>query len=202
MSDHWNRVEGQKLQLITYTNAEEVELVLNGKSLGRQQNDVKNAKMRNQIRWNNIEYKPGKLEAIARTAGKVVARHQIETTGEAVRLTAEADRPMATKKNPNVPQWKADGIDLQHIRIAAVDKKGRQAATAQQEVTFNVVGNAEIVGVVNGDINSNELTVGNKRSLFNGACTVILRSTRQAGPVTLTATAPGLKEVKLVMETK
>ena len=192
MSDHWNRVEGQKLQLITYTNAEEVELLLNGKSLGKQQNDMKNPKMRNQIRWNNIEYKPGKLEAVARTNGKVVARHQIETTGEGVRLVAEADNAA----------WKADGMDLQHVRIMAVDKKGRCVPMANEEVTFKVEGNARIVGVINGDINSNELTVGTKRSLYNGTCTVILRSIRETGPVTLTATVPGMKEVRLKMATK
>ncbi len=209
MSDHWNRVEGQKLSLITYTNADEVELLLNGKSLGKKQNDPKSAKMRNQIRWNNIEYKPGKLVAIARTNGKEVARHQIETTGNAVKLLAEADRPMPSKKSKkqavavaNSSLWKADGMDLLHVRIVAIDKKGRKVQTTDQLVTFKVEGNAEIVGVVNGDINSNELTVGNTRSLFNGTCTVILRSTREAGPVTLTASAPGLKDVKLMMETK
>ena len=201
MSDHWNRVEGQKLSLITYTNAEEVELLLNGKSLGVKKNDVGNAKMRNQIRWNGIEYKHGKLVAIARNGGKEVARHQIETTGEAVRLIAEADRPKATKKNPNVNQWRADGMDLQHVRIVAIDKKGRRVAMANQEVTFAVDGAAQIVGVINGDINSNEMTVGNKRSLYNGTCTVILRSTREAGPVTLTASAPGMKPVKTEMLT-
>jgi beta-galactosidase len=148
--------------------------------------------MRNQIRWNNIEYKPGKLEAVARTNGKVVARHQIETTGEGVRLVAEADNAA----------WKADGMDLQHVRIMAVDKKGRCVPMANEEVTFKVEGNARIVGVINGDINSNELTVGTKRSLYNGTCTVILRSTRETGPVTLTATVPGMKEVRLKMATK
>jgi len=215
MSDHWQRVEGQKLSLVTYTNAEEVELLLNGKSLGKKQNDVKNAKMRNQIRWNDIEYKPGKLVAIARTGGKEVARHQIETTGEAVRLTAEFSTPLPQQggagggslsplSSLHSPQkeWQADGMDLQHVRIVAVDKKGRKVPMANQEVMFQVEGNAEIVGVVNGDINSNEMLVGNHRSLFNGTCTVILRSTREAGSVTLTATAPGLKPVKLKMQTK
>jgi beta-galactosidase len=208
MSDHWNRVEGQKLQLITYTNAEEVELLLNGKSLGKKQNDLKNAKMRNQIRWNEIVYRHGKLEAIARTGGKIVARHQIETTGEAVRLSAEClefgDVSPAKKSKTSTlnPQpWQADGMDLQHVRIVAVDKKGRRVPMANQEVTFNVEGAASIVGVVNGDINSNEILTGNRRSLFNGACTVILRSTREAGPVTLTATAPGLKPVAVKMST-
>ncbi|MBQ4392330.1 MAG: DUF4982 domain-containing protein [Prevotella sp.] len=193
MSDHWQRVEGQKLSLYTYTNADEVELVLNGKSLGTKPNPVGDAKHRNQILWTDVVYQPGYLEAIARTGGKVVARHRIETTGPAIRLKAEADV---------AGQWAADGYDLMHVRIAAVDKKGRLVQTATGEVTFDVQGNAEIVGVINGDINSPELTVGSKRSLWNGTCTVILRSTRQAGAVILTATVPGLKPVKLPLLTR
>ena len=193
MTDHWNRAEGSKLSLVTYTNADEVELVLNGKSLGRQQNDKANAKQRNQIRWNDIAYQPGYLEAVARTNGQVVARHRIETTNAATRLAAQADQQT----------WKADGIDLQHIRIAALDNKGRLVQTCSEEITFSVEGPAQIVGVINGDINSNEMTVGNKRSLYNGTCTVILRSARQAGPVTLTATAGGIKKpVKLKLITQ
>ena len=186
MSDHWNRMEGSKLSLITYTNAEEVELVVNGKSIGKKQN-TREPKMRNQIRWNDVPYTKGYVEAIARNAGKIVARHRIETTGEACRLTAQADNPA----------WKADGLDLQHVRIEAVDKKGRRVQMAQGEVTFTVEGPAQIVGVINGDINSDELTVGQRRSLYQGMCTVILRSTREAGNVTLKATCPGMKEVLL-----
>jgi len=207
MSDHWNRAEGTKLSLITYTNADEVELILNGKSLGKQKNDRKNAKARNQIRWNNIEYHPGKLVAIARNAGKEVARHQIETTGDAVRLTAEADLVSSAKNGKSVvtdksKRWYADGTDLQHVRIVAVDKKGRRVAMANHEVTFSVDGPATIVGVCNGDINSDELTVGTMHSLWNGSCQVILRSKREAGLVTLTATAEGLKPVVLKMQTE
>ena len=191
MSDHWNRAGGQKVSLVTYTNADEVELVLNGKSLGRQTNPVGNAKQRNQIQWKDIDYQPGYLEAIARTGGKIVARHKIETTGQAVKLLGEADQA----------NWKADGKDLQHVRIVAVDKKGRRVQTTDQEVTFAVEGPAQIVGVVNGDIYSDELNVGNKRRLFNGTCTVILRSTREAGAVSLSATTPGMKPVKLKLQT-
>ena len=202
MTELWNRPAGTKANVYIYTNADEVELLLNGKSLGKKQNDVKNAKLRNQIRWGEIDYEPGTLEAVARKDGKIVARHKVETTGEAKKMTAEADLPMATKKNPNAPQWKADGMDLQHVTITAVDSKGRRVLNANQEVSFAVEGPAEIVGVINGDITSNEMTVGNKRSFYNGVCSVILRSTREAGPVMLTATAQGLKEVKLKMETK
>lgn len=88
------------------------------------------------------------------------------------------------------------------MRIVAVDKKGRRVQTAPGEVTFSVEGNADIVGVINGNIESDELTVGNKRLLYNGTCTVILRSQREAGNVMLTASVPGMKPVVLKMVTK
>ncbi len=191
MSDHWQRVDGQKLSLYTYPTADEVELLLNGHSLGTKPNP-KDAKHRNQIFWENVVYQPGYLEAVARSGGKVVARHRIETTGEATRLNAEADNA----------GWKADGTDLQHVRITALDKKGCRVPATGNEVTFSVDGDARIVGVINGDINSNEMTVGSKRSLFNGSCTVILRAGRTAGPVVLTAASEGLKPVKLKLQMK
>ena len=94
-------------------------------------------------------------------------------------------------------EWRSDGLDLQHVRIAAVDKKGREVPTAQGLVTFSVEGPADIVGVINGDITSPELTVGNTRSLYNGSCSVILRSQTVSGKVTLKASAPGLKPVSI-----
>ena len=189
MSDHWNRVKGQNVSLIVYTNAEEVELLLNDKSLGKKQNDVKNAKMRNQIRWNNVPYEPGKLVAIARNNGKEVCRHSLETTGEAVELVALDDDYPA--------RWQADGMDLQHVKVVAVDKKGRTVQTTDQEVTFTVEGPADIVGVINGDINSDELAVGSKRRLYQGNCTLILRSQQKHGRVVVKAEAPGMKPAKL-----
>ena len=193
MSDHWNRVPGQRLQLITYTNAAEVELLLNGRSLGRKQNPVGDAKLRNQIRWNDVEYQHGTLEAVARDGqGRVVARHKIETTGEAVRLVAEPDNS----------RWQADGMDLQHVRIMAVDRKGRRVPMANDELTFQVEGDAQIVGVVNGDINSNELTVGNCRSLWMGSATVILRSGRTPTSVVLSVTTPNMKPLRLRLATQ
>ena len=204
MSDHWNRWDGenQRLSLVTYTNADEVELLLNGKSLGRQKNDIGNAKMRNQIRWNDVAYQPGTLEAVAYQDGKAVARHKIETTGPAVVLKAEADRPALVTKKPAADVWTADGMDLLHVQFTAVDKKGRCVQTENALVTFSVEGDARIVGVINGDIYSDELTVGNTRSLYNGKCTVILRAGRTPGKVTLTATAPGLKPVTLKLQTR
>lgn len=200
ISDHYNRVDGQSLSLIIYTNGDEVELLQNGKSLGKKPNNLNDAKMRNQIRWNDVVYKPGTLEAVAYRDGKVISRHKIETTGNAVKLTAEADRPAAVTKKVAADAWKADGQDLLHVRIAAVDAKGRRVQTTDQEVTFAVEGNADIVGVINGNIDSDEMTVGTTRRLYNGTCTVILRAGQQPGKVTLTATAPGLKPVTMPLQ--
>ena len=206
MSDHWNRavvgsplsvvgsplsVVGSPLSIITYTNADEVELLLNGRSLGRKQNPIADPKQRNQIRWDGIAYRPGRLEAIARNGDKIVARHQIETTGEAKRLTAEADKK----------QWMADGRDLQHVRIVATDQKGRHVQTCDHEITFSIEGNARIVAITNGDITSDALAVEGSHSLYNGTCTIILRSTQTPGSVTLTVTSPGVKGVKLELTT-
>ena len=192
MSDHWNRTPGQRVALITYTNADEVELVQDGKSLGVRQNDVANPKERNQIRWNNITFSPGYLEAIARKNGKVVARHRIETAGTPKGFVAQADNAA----------WKANGMDLQHVEISLVDNKGRRIPTANDKLTFHVDGDARIVGVINGDINSEELTVGNTRRLYDGKCVVILRSGHKPSPVILTVTAEKQKGIKVKLQTK
>ena len=192
MSDHWNRKPGSTLSLYTYTNADEVELFVNGKSVGKKTNDVKDNRTRDKLKWDGVKYEPGYIEAVAYKNGKVVARHKIETTGDAVSLKAETDNS----------QWRADGIDLQHIRVFAADKKGRRVQTAQGEVNFKVEGPAKIVGVINGNMASDELTVGDKRALYNGTCTVILRSEKKAGKITLTSSCDGMKTVKTVMQTK
>ena len=192
MSEHWQRTAGERLQMVTYTNADEVELLVNGKSVGKQQNPKADPKRRNQIRWNDVEYQPGKVEAVARTNGQVVARHQIETTGEAVKLVAEADHD----------SWHADGIDLQHINVFAVDKKGRRVWSAQDDLTFSVEGDARIVAVTNGDIASDELNVQDHRRLWNGQAMLILRAGRQQSDVIVTVKSSQFKPIKLKFRTK
>lgn len=194
LTSHWNRKEGSKISLYTYTNADEVELLINGKSMGRRTNNVGNSKERNRIFWKDIPYEKGKIEARAYRKGenKPIAVHTSETTGNAVRLAAVPDND----------SWKADGIDLQHIRINALDKKNRRNPGANGLVTFTVEGPAEIVGVVNGNMISNEPMVGTTRQLYDGTCVVILRSSTEPGEVTLTATSENLKPVTLKMNTK
>ena len=192
MSDHWCRQPGTELTLVTYTNADEVELRLNGKSLGRKQNPKGDSKKRNQIKWEGITYADGKLEAIAYNSGKAVARHQIETTGKAVSL----------RVTPEDSEWRADGTDLMHLRIEAVDNKGRRVPMAQDELKFEVEGDASIVAVSNGDINSDELNVTDHRHLWNGSALVILRAGKTASKITLKTSADGYKTVKTLLTTR
>ena len=192
MSDHWCRQPGTELTLVTYTNADEVELRLNGKSLGKKQNPKGDSKQRNQIKWEGITYADGKLEAIAYNSGKAVARHQIETTGKAVSL----------RVTPEDSEWRADGTDLMHLRIEAVDNKGRRVPMAQDELKFEVEGDASIVAVSNGDINSDELNVTDHRRLWNGSALVILRAGKTASKITLKTSADGYKTVKTLLTTR
>ena len=187
LSENWNREAGEKFSLYTYTNGDEVELFLNGKSLGVKKNSD-DPKLRARIKWDGIAYAPGTLLAVARKNGKVVARHQIETTGEAVAL----------KLVPDAETWHADGQDLMHVRVYAVDKKGRRVMdlkdkNAFSNLTFTVKGDADIVAVDNGNINSDELHVGKKqlnktaeRALYQGSALVILRAGTQPSKVELT----------------
>ena len=174
LSENWNREAGEKVSLYTYTNGDEVELFLNGKSLGVKKN------------------------------GKVVARHQIETTGEAVAL----------KLVPDAENWHADGKDLMHVRIYAVDKKGRRVlnvkdAKAFDKLTFQVKGDANIVAVDNGNIASDELHIGKtqleksiQRNLFQGSALVILRAGDKPGKIELSVAGEKMKAKKLVLNTK
>ena len=192
MNDHWNYKPGADLTLYTFTNADEVELLLNGKSIGKKKNPKDDPKQRNQIKWEHVKYAEGTLQAIAYNNGKVVARHKIETTGKAVRLIV----------TPDNSRWQADGMDLQHVRIEAVDKKGRRVPMAQDELTFSVEGDARIVAVTNGDNNSEELNVQDHRRLWNGSAMVILRSGQSPSKVQLKVSSPAFKTVVKQMITQ
>ena len=190
MSENWNRAEGSKASIYIYTNGDEVELLLNGKSLGRKANP-KEAKLRNQIRWGEIAYKSGKLEAVAYKNGKPVARHALETTGKPAKIIAEPD-------NTN---WQADGMDLQHVRLTAVDSKGRRCLSYNDELDFSITGDASIVAVTNGDITTDEIATQPHVRLWQGQAMIILRSGRQASKITLTTKPKTLKDFVTKMET-
>ena len=192
MSENWNLSDGSKANIYIYTNGDEVELLLNGKSLGRKANPIDNAKLRNQIRWGEIDYKPGKLEAVAYKNGKVIARHALETTGKPAKIIAEPDNA----------EWKADGMDLQHVKLTVVDGKGRRVYNYNDELQFSVTGDASIVAVTNGDIATDEIATQQHIRLWQGQAVVILRSGCQPSKVTLTTKPKTFKDIVTKLETK
>lgn len=185
LSSHWNWEEGSKRNLYTYTNADEVELFVNGKSLGVQKNDRTDINRRNIIYWQDVPYgKGGNIVAVARTNGKEVARHKLETAGKATALKVVIENP---------DDWKADGMDLQYVKVYAVDSKGRVVPNTKGEVTFDISGEAKLIAVDNGDHFTDELFSGNKKQLHKGFVMGILRSNQTGGEVKIKVSAKGLK---------
>jgi beta-galactosidase len=178
---HWNWAgrEGQPVTVMVLTNVERVRLVLNGETLGEQAVD-----RFEMPRW-QVPYAPGRLEAIGYRGGREVARAVVETTGA----------PMALRLTPDRMLMAGDGEDVQPITIDAIDAKGRHVATANLPVTFEISG-GEIIGHGNGDPNSHEAEKGDSRRLFNGLAQLIVRSDAAAGPLVVTASAPGLRSAR------
>lgn len=170
---HWNWAgrEGQLIDVWVHGNDDEVELRLNGASLGRK------AMPRNgHLEW-KVPYAPGVLEAVGYRKGQVREVRRVETTGEPVALRLESQC--------------TDGVWI--VAVSAVDAQGRFVPTAQVPVTFEISG-ARLLGVGNGDPSSHEPDHLPARSLFNGRAQVILTSTPGA---TLTAHAPNLTSTTL-----
>lgn len=184
-TESWNHKPGSKQQVATFTNCDEVELLINGKSLGRQQNDTTSPFKRGIITWQDVPYdKGGTLTAIAYRGGKEVTRHQLEATGEASRLVFEED-PCAPK----------DGR-IRYLWLTARDRKGR-VVSLNDSVTVTLQGEGmELLALDNGDqftddlfLPSNTLT----RTMLEGRTLVVLRTTGKTGSATLTATSGKLK---------
>jgi beta-galactosidase len=130
-----------------------------------------------------VPYAPGRLEAVAKRGGRIVARAMVETTGAPVALRLTPDRVMLT----------ADGRDATAITVEALDARKRPIATANLDVAFDITG-GRIIGLGNGDANSHEPEKGRQRRLYNGLAQVIVQSDAgRAGALTLRATAAGLR---------
>ncbi|MCR4860551.1 MAG: DUF4982 domain-containing protein [Bacteroidales bacterium] len=188
MSEDWNRDAGETLDLYTFTNADEVELFVGGRSQGVRKNDVSDPSKRNRIKWEGVPYRKGNVEAVARKDGRVVARHRLETTGKAVALRLE----------PLQAGWKADGMDLQMVRITAVDSRGRRVWDAVDPVEISVSGDARLIGLSSGDITSEEIHTDSRVRLFHGTAIAILRSGTAPGAVTMSVSSPIVKKAAVL----
>ncbi|HXL35479.1 MAG TPA: beta-galactosidase GalB [Gemmatimonadales bacterium] len=175
---HWNWAPGQTIDVWAYTNADEVELFLNGASLGvkRKPEQVSH------LLW-RVAYTPGTVRAVARTGGRVVAAQEVKTAGVPARVALAPDRGTIH----------ADGNDLSFVTVTVEDSAGVPVPTAEPLVRFRVAGDARIVGVDNGDQISHAPFHSDRVLLFNGKALVIVRAGERRGTVTLTAEAEGLE---------
>jgi beta-galactosidase len=171
------------------SNADELELKLNGKSLG-----TKKMEREGHLEW-KVKYAPGKLEAFGKRNGKKLYA-KVETTGAAYQIVLTPDR---TEIN-------ADGQDVCVMNVTVTDNKGREVATAMDNIKFATTGNIKIIGVGNGNPSSHEpdkCADNNwQRKLFNGKCQVIIQSEEAAGEAGFTATGTGLQQATVVIKTK
>lgn len=189
ISPHWNwkGSEGKSIKVWVNSNAQNVELFLNKKSLGKKMMPING-----HLNW-DVAYEPGKLEAVAFKDGRKIVS-QMETT----------DEPYLIKISPSTTKIKANGTDICVSNISVVDKKGREIPTASNLIDFNLNGNMKIIGVGNGDPSSHEADICSngkwQRNLFNGKCQVIIQSQKVPGIYTFEAKADGLKKASLQLK--
>ena len=181
ISPHWNwkGKEGEPINVWVNTNADNVELFLNGKSQGK-----KDMMRNSHLEW-NVPYETGTLEAVAMKKGRKITA-KIATT----------DEPFELMVTPYKTTMFADGKDATVINVSVIDKQGREVPDAQNLVTFALKGDAKIIGVGNGDPSSHEpdkCAVGTwQRKLFNGKCQLILQSGNTKDIIKLEAKSEGL----------
>jgi len=170
-----------------YNHADEVELFLNGKSLGVKKKTGDDL----HVMW-RVKYEPGTLKAVSRKNGKIVLTREIHTAGAPAKIELVADR-----KN-----IKADGKDLSFITVKILDKDGNVVPNADNLVDFKINGEAFIAGVDNGDEVSHDPFKANYRKAFNGLALAIVQTKEKPGSIIFTATSKGLKGATVVLTAK
>jgi len=184
---HWNYPEHTVKPVYVVSNAEQVELFLNGKSLGKGKRDYHFL-----FTFDNVAYQPGKLEAVSYDVqGKEVSRYTLETAGEPARLHLTA------MQNPE--GFRADGADMALVQVEVVDKNGKRCPLDNRMISFLLEGEAEWRGgIAQG---SGNYILSKELPVECGINRALLRSTTKAGKITVTARAEGLPEAKLALET-
>jgi beta-galactosidase len=179
IAPHWNWPDqaGKEVRVRVFSNCKEVELFLNGKSLGKQMMEPNGY-----LDW-KVNYEPGVLSAKGYDGDKLITDTKVETTGT----------PVAVRLSPDRTTIKADRQDVSVVDVSIVDGQGRVVPVADNLVHFELSGPGKIIGVGNGDPSSHEADKANERKTFNGYAQVIVQSGQQAGAMILTATAKGLK---------
>lgn len=174
---HWNWKEGEPVDIWAYyNNADEVELLVNGRSLGRRS---KTDDMLH-VQWLSVPFEAGKIEAVSYKGGKEVARD--------VRYTAGS--PVTLKLTPDRRTIAADGYDLSFVTVEALDANGRTVPTATDMLHFDVEGEGELIGIDNGNAADTLSLKGRDKALFSGKALAVVRSLRdKPGTATLTVSS-------------
>lgn len=184
---HWNWNEGDAIDVWAYTNCEEVELFLNGQSLGAKRKVGDDL----HLAWHTT-FAPGTLQAIGRSAGREILTREIKTAGAPAKIALAADRNAIT----------ADGKDLSFVTVKILDAEGTLAPRADNLINFEITGAGRIAGVDNGLQTSAESFKANHRKAFNGLCLAVIQSTEKPGRITLKATSESLEEAVIVIDSK
>lgn len=196
----WPGREGEPTPVYVYTNADEVELLLNGKSLGKRQKQKGEVDLnaapdvlrdRYRLRWEDVPYEPGELTAVAFEDGKEIGSATARTAGKAEQLRLQTDRK-------TIP---AGDDCLCYVLVDLADGAGTLCPHADNPVRLQLTGPAKIVGVGNGNPLSDEPFTGNEIRLFNGKAMVILRlQPGGSGTVKLVASTDGLDPATLELQ--
>jgi beta-galactosidase len=185
---HWNWTQGEDTDIwVYYNNADEVELFLNGQSLGTKKKERDDLHV-----WWRIPFEPGTVKAVARKNGKELLNKEIKTTGEPVSIRLTADRKTI----------QADGKDLSFVTVEALDAEGKAVPVAQNKINFSVEGVGFIAGTDNGDPTDGVSLKKPSRNLFNGKALVVIQAGKKAGKITLKATSEDLRETSIVITAK
>ncbi len=175
---NWKGKEGQNIRVLTWSNAKQVELFLNGKSLGKK--DVPRA---SHAEW-QVAYEPGELVAKASNDGKIVATDKQETTNPAAKI----------ELSPSRMDLSAGAGDAIVVPVSLLDNKGRVVPDSSNRVTFEITsGEGKILGVSNGNPADHDSDKATQRNAFHGDCIAVLMAGTKPGKLTITATSPGLK---------
>src|SRR5579885_465519 len=202
---HWNWTgrEGQAIPVMVYSNAEEVELFLNDRSLGRKKvlHDPVALPVRKggvastflskyRLLW-QVPYQPGTLRAAAYRGGRQIAAEEVRTAGAPARIVLRPDRTRIA----------ADGQDLSFITVRIEDDRGNLCPLAGNLVRFHVEGAGRIAAVDNGNAATIEPFQAHQRKAFNGLCLLIVRSSRgRPGTVRVSAAAVGFRAAEARLE--
>lgn len=181
----WNWAKGDKLSVNCISNAEEAELFINGKSMGRKYR--KDTATRG-LTW-SVDYEAGELSVKGFTGGREVGSLKLKTTDSAAKITAVSDKKV----------FRGGRKELAHIEMQISDKDGALVYDAANEVTVDIEGPAILLGLESGNLSSHEDYKSNKRKAYNGKILAYVQSKGQPGEVKITLHSPGLKSTSIII---